>query len=102
MKALKKLSLLFVVASVAVAVASCGGDENNGGPTEDPDSGEQPDTGMIDPDGGGDGGGPTSFPAYVQDLVTTKTSETAAPDTEMVWGMLQDNEGYVFPATFFQ
>jgi hypothetical protein len=102
MKTRSKLWLLAVATAVAIAATACGSDdENNANP--DPDAGEQPDTGPpIDPDGGGDGGGPLSFPAYVQDLVTNKTSDTTAPDPEMVWGTLTDNEAYVFPATFFQ
>lgn len=102
MKTLKKVSLSFIAFAVALAVAACGDDEPSADPGDTDSGGEQPDGNTnIDPDGG-DGGGPLSFPAYVQDLVTTKTSDTTAPDTEMVWGTLTDDEAYVFPATFFQ
>ncbi len=95
---------LFAMAVVAAGVvAACGDDDDDG-------NGGTPDSGLTDvvtptpvDDAATDGGGgPGSFPAYVQQLIETKTVATGTPDTEAVYGPFPDDDKFAFPATFFQ
>jgi|GEM_PF-6159909 len=102
-----KLKLLLFASLLAAApvMAACGDDDDDNPITPideagTSETGPNPEGGPV-PDGGPDGGPPSSFPAYVEQLITTKTSDTAAPDQEAVWGAIPDDEKFVFPATFF-
>jgi hypothetical protein len=102
MRIMTKLWAAAFAGVFALAMAACGDDENPGDPL--PDGGD-PDVmnPMIDGGGGddADGGGPLTFPQYVQDTITNKTNDNGVPDLEAVWGMLPDNESHVFPPAFF-
>ncbi|MBX3191348.1 MAG: hypothetical protein KF819_30400 [Labilithrix sp.] len=88
---------------VAVAIIACGDDDPARPDPALPDAGSLPESGPPGDTGAPDGDrdGPTTFPAYVQTLIETKTSDTALPDPESAWGALADDEKHVYPPTFF-
>ena len=111
MKTLRSLAMLASAGLViGASLLACGDDEENpvtpsdeagaDGPLVPPPNPPNPPNPPPPGPDGGDGGA-ASFPAYVQQLILTKTTENGVPETEAVWGAIPDDEAFVFPATFF-
>jgi hypothetical protein len=107
---MRKLNVLFLIVSLAcgsVTMLACGDDDsgNNNNPTPPNPPGTPPPVNppppVLPPPPPPVEGGPTSFPAYVQDQIVNHTSSTTNPDPSTVWDPLADDATFVYPATFF-
>lgn len=124
-KYLAKLTFVFVIATTAIAGAmGCTGDEENGDngggttggsttsgtttsgtTTSGTTTGGGNDAGRDGSTGGttgdaGDGGGPTTFPQYVIQLINTRTNDTATPDDPFAPTLVESEDPAAFNSLF--